>query len=217
MTAGDRIYFRVGAIDDGVSDSVAWNPVITYQSPTWPELDANGLSQWAFSAESDFTLAGRPDDFVAMPYTGDALVEGAVVTSAPLTDALTVVAVKRDPTDNETPFVLGTIPEGTAGRHLPVHASRSRSRWSRCRTRRIPRRSTSLTDKLSVYVAVDSPVDLSAIDFSGTITYASIVDATGNEEFEHHIRPHVEIYPYANMTTGAVPDHPVRQQNVSSP
>ena len=27
VTAGDRIYFRAGAIDDGVSDSVDWRPV----------------------------------------------------------------------------------------------------------------------------------------------------------------------------------------------
>ena len=61
-----------------------------------------------------------------------------------------------------------------------------------------------LVDKLSVYVAVDSPVDLADIDFSSTITYASIANPTGNEEFEHHVRPHVEIYPYSNLTTGAV-------------
>ena len=60
VTAGDRIYFRAGAIDDGVSDSVDWQPVITYQSPSWPATDANGLSQVVFSAASDFTLAGRP-------------------------------------------------------------------------------------------------------------------------------------------------------------
>ena len=59
-----------------------------------------------------------------------------------------------------------------------------------------------LVDKLSVYVAVDSPVDLADIDFSSTITYASITNPTGNEEFEHHVRPHVEIYPYANTSTG---------------
>ena len=55
-----------------------------------------------------------------------------------------------------------------------------------------------------MYVAVDSPVDLADIDFSSTITYASIANPTGNEEFEHHVRPHVEFYPYANLTTGAV-------------
>ena len=127
MTAGDRIYFRAGAIDDGVSDSVDWRPVITYQSPSWPATDANGVSQVVFSAESDFTLAGRPDDFVAMPYTGTAQIDASVVTSAPLTDELTVVAVKRGPDGVETPFVLGTIPEGTARRH--ASRSRPRSRW----------------------------------------------------------------------------------------
>ena len=34
VTAGDRIYFRAGAVDDGVSDSVDWQPVITYQAPS---------------------------------------------------------------------------------------------------------------------------------------------------------------------------------------
>jgi hypothetical protein len=121
VNAGDRIYFRTGAIDDGVNDSVAWNPVITYQSPTWPELDANGQSQWVFAAQSDFTLAGRPQDFVAMPYTGTALVEGAVVTSAALTDKLTVTAVKRDPSGVDTSLVLATIPAGTAAGTFPFN------------------------------------------------------------------------------------------------
>ena len=54
-----------------------------------------------------------------MPYTGTAQVDASVVTSAPLTDELTVVAVKRGPDGVETPFVLGTIPEGTAAGTFP--------------------------------------------------------------------------------------------------
>jgi RHS repeat-associated protein len=202
VNAGDRIYFRAGAIDDGVSDSVAWTPVITYQSPTWPQFDANGQSQWVFSAQSDFTLAGRPADFVAMPYTGTALVQGTVATSAPLTDTLTVVAVKRDPNDVETTSVLGTIPAGTAAgtfpfsQQIPVALLETPDPSD-------PSQVNVEADLLSVYAAVDSPVDLADIDFSGTITYAADdPNIKGDEEFEHHIRPHVELYPYSNLTSG---------------
>ena len=71
-------------------------------------------------------------------------------------------------------------------------------------------------DLLSVYAAVDSPVDLADIDFSGTITYAADDPAiTGDEEFEHHIRPHVEIYPYSNLTAGAQQTALTGTRNVS--
>jgi hypothetical protein len=202
VTAGDRLYFRVGARNDGVSDSVEWTPVITYQSPTWPATDANGLSQVEFAAESDFTLAGRPSDFIAMPYSGVAQVDASVATTAPLTDDLTVVAVKRDANDVDSLFVLGTIPAGTAPgaatftQQIPVALTEVPDDND-------PTQINILADKLSVYVAVDSPVDLSAVDFSSVITYASIENGTGSEQFEHHVRPHVEIYPHADATVGA--------------
>src|SRR5690606_11864876 len=42
VARGDDIYFRVGSRDDGASDEVAWDPVITYLNVS-PTLDANGL------------------------------------------------------------------------------------------------------------------------------------------------------------------------------
>src|SRR5262245_60033276 len=46
VSAGDRIYFRVGSVFDGKFDRVAWDPVITYQGVT-PVSDVNGLAAYS--------------------------------------------------------------------------------------------------------------------------------------------------------------------------
>src|SRR5204862_72384 len=78
--AGDDIYFRVGSVNDGANDDVVWSPTITYTKiagvadadvPNLP-ADVNGLSQVAYVAADDFTLSGRPDTMVFMPYQGPA-------------------------------------------------------------------------------------------------------------------------------------------------
>lgn len=210
VTAGDEIYFRVGAIDDGANDVVTWAPVVTYDAPTWPTTDANGLSQVTWSAEEDFTLAGRPNDFIAMPNAGVARVVADVALTAPLSDA---VSVKRDAADNETVTVLGTIEAGEAGplsvgEDIPVAITDVVDPDD-------PDNVTPVPDKLSVYLATDSQVDLADIAFTSTIGYTSAVDADGNPihvldrdgqpKFEHHVRPHVEIYPYADPAVPAEP------------
>jgi hypothetical protein len=223
VEAGDRIYFRVGAIDDGVDDAVTWAPVITYQNPAWPELDANGLSQHAYSATADFTLAGRPNDFIAMPETGTVSVAASVTLTAPLTDDVRVVVVKRSPDntdaddlEQESVTVLGTIVAGTAaGGHTfvqPIDVALKEQVDPADSTK-----TTVLAEKLSVYLSTDSPVDLADIEFSSTITYTSwdavdskgepipVIGKDGKPSFEHHVRPHVEIYGYSDLTAGAKP------------
>ncbi len=219
VEAGDNIYFRVGAIDDGVDDAVTWSPVMTYQSPGWPEFDANGLSQWVYSAADDFTLAGRPNDFIAMPNTGTASVVATVELAEALTDDVRVVVVKRSPDDGdadvleeETVTVLGTILAGAADLSYdfiqPIDVALTEQPDPAD-----PTQINVVAEKLSVYLSADSPVDLADIDFASTITYATavdangdpipVVDADGQPVFEHHVRPHVEVYGYADLTEGA--------------
>src|SRR5690606_19833644 len=112
VQAGDHLYFRVGAVDDGAVDAVTWAPVITYESPGWPELDANGVSQHRFSATDDFTLAGRPDDFVMLPAAGTVQVAATVTTTEELTDDVTVVALKRAPDGSTTRTEIGELAAG---------------------------------------------------------------------------------------------------------
>jgi RHS repeat-associated protein len=228
VAAGDNVYFRVGAGPDGTDDLVSWSPVITYQSPAWPEFDVNGLSQWEYAAESDFTLAGRPNDFIAMPATGTALIEASVTATAPLTDDVTLVLVRRDFLGVDHPTPLGTIPADTppadaaAALDVAANIAVTLTEWDDPATPGSDL--TTVADKLSVYLAADSPVDLSAIDFSANITYTDVLvdgttpvpgpvdaggdpialfDAEGAPTFLHHVRPHVEIYPYADRTVPA--------------
>jgi RHS repeat-associated protein len=225
VAAGDNIYFRVGAGPDGTNDLVSWSPVITYDA-TWAD-DANGLSQVAYSAADDFTLAGRPNDFIAMPATGTALVEASVTTTAPLTDAVTLVLVRRDYLGVDHATALGTIPANTpvdqaaAALNVAANMPVALTEWDDPATPGSDL--TTAPDKLSVYLAADSPVDLGSIEFAATISYTDelvdgtpvpgpvgangdsipLVDGLGDPSFLHHVRPHVEVYPYSNRATPA--------------
>ena len=209
VTAGDRIYFRAGAIDDGVSDSVTGSPVITYQSPSWPATDANGLSQVVFSAAVRLH-AGRPAAGLRRHavHRRRAQVDASVVTSAPLTDELTVVAVKRDPERRRD----AVRPRHDPGGHGAGHASRSRQQIpvavTESPTPTIRRSPTSWPTSCRC----TSPSTRRSTSPTSTSRRRSPTrrsrDATGNEEFEHHVRPHVEIYPYANTHDGPSPDAP---------
>ncbi len=214
VEAGSQLYFRVGAIDDGAVDAVTWQPVITYQSPTWPELDANGQSQHRFAAADDFTLAGRPDDFVALPADGTVQVEATVTTTAKLTDDVTVVALKRAPDGTETRTEIGEIAAGTA----PTTLAAVGTLQADLVTELVPvpdepDQEVTRFDMLSVYLEADSPVDLADLTWAATLTYldAADIDGTpipltypdGTKYFEQQVRPHVEIYPNAEGDTGS--------------
>ncbi|GGB25045.1 SpvB/TcaC N-terminal domain-containing protein [Puia dinghuensis] len=54
---GDRIYFRVGSIENGSYDSVNWAPVIDYVGQDLSVADANGKTLYHFDAAKDFVLS----------------------------------------------------------------------------------------------------------------------------------------------------------------
>jgi len=74
---GDRIYFRVGSIENGSYDSVNWAPVIDYvgQDPTL--ADANGKTLYHFDAAKDFVLSSAQS--VTPPVSGTVHIGGAFV------------------------------------------------------------------------------------------------------------------------------------------
>jgi RHS repeat-associated protein len=214
VSAGDHIYFRLGAIEDGVADSVNWDPTITYTGVPWGD-DANGLSQTTYKASADFTLAGRPDNVAAMPFTGTARVDATVTISAALTDDVTLTVVRHDASLNssdqvgtsptEVPVTSGTVPRGMTGTFpLTVtvddvdvtEASTSSDQDGDGQNDTVV-----LSDRIEVYLAVDSPVDLSQIDWDATITYDGATGAAA--DFEQIVRPHTEFYPSAYPTTAA--------------
>lgn len=213
VAAGDRIYFRVGARTDGQNDLVVWDPTITYQGVGW-SADANGLSQTTYDAGGDFTLAGRPDDTVAMPFAGTTIVNGTIDVGAALTDDIDVVVVRHIAslsgsevvTSPAAPVVAATITAGSTGvtnfsASVPVSVANQTSGSD----------TIVVADRLEVYVAADSPVDLGQIDWDATITYDEslpVLRADGTDArltpqgdpspsplFEHPVRPHTEFYP----------------------
>ena len=225
VAAGDQLYFRAGAVEDGVNDSVNWQPRIAYTGVSWT-ADANGLSQTTYDAGEDFTLAGRPDDVIAMPFTGTARVDATVTLAEALTDDVTLTVVRHDASldgadqvvTSPTPIAVtgGTLARGTTGTSnlsvtVPVEvvAVQTDNDLDGDGENDI----VVLSDRIEVYVAADSPVDLDLIDWSAGITYddatdsagapMAVIDASGDPIFEHHVRPHVEFYPSANPAEAA--------------
>src|SRR5690606_1760822 len=92
---GDRVYFRVGSVDNGSFDKVDWNPVIEYISDTTSLADirdANGLPIYRFEAASDFILSGV--QYVEAPASGEIEVKGHFFKPA-TTDSVFVVAIRN--------------------------------------------------------------------------------------------------------------------------
>src|SRR5260221_12172205 len=74
---GDRIYFRVGSIENGSYDSVNWAPVIDYVGQDLSVTDANGKNLYHFDAAKDFVLSSPQS--VAPPVSGTVHIGGAFV------------------------------------------------------------------------------------------------------------------------------------------
>ena len=181
VDAGTPVYFRVGSVHDGRNDEVEWTPTITYTQIEGVDdvaalpTDVNGLSQTTFVLTEDFTLAGRPDSGVVMPYTGQVRFEATVTKTAVTTDDLTVVVQHngvavpgsdvRVPADfvGDLPVTLDldvqqpTMPD-------PDH----------------PDAPVPAPDTVEAHLAVDSPVDLAAISWDPVVYYLSAQDRDGN-------------------------------------
>jgi len=74
---GDRIYFRVGSIENGSYDSVNWAPVIDYVGQDPLVADANGKTLYHFDAAKDFVLSSAQT--VTPPVNGTVHIGGAFV------------------------------------------------------------------------------------------------------------------------------------------
>jgi RHS repeat-associated protein len=219
VAAGDQLYFRVGAVEDGVADRVAWAPVVTYTDPS-PSEDANGRSQVAYDAAEDFTLAGRPDDVLVAPFSGTVRIDATIDLVQALTDDVSLVVVRHDASlaaDDRVvtsptviPVTGGALVAGTTGEttlSVTVDVEVDDADTGEDLDGDGANDVVTLADRLEVYLAADSPVDLGAIDWAATITYDAATDAAGtpldvapggNPIFEHHVRPHVEFYPGAD-------------------
>ncbi len=214
-TRGDRVYLRVGSLDDGAHDEVAWSPQITYTTidgaavvdedsvdpvpddTTEVPLDVNGLSQTVYNAAADFTLAGRPNTRVVMPYDGTVRFSATVVKSKATSDDLRLVLDHTDavpapviPVDipdaagtpegggASVPIVDGVIPAGFVGT-VDFQADVAVSGPVAAVVDPDPDVEEPETDTLHAHLAVDSTIDLTAISWNPAIHYTEATDENG--------------------------------------
>jgi RHS repeat-associated protein len=206
---GHQIYFRVGSVNNGENDEVSWNPTITYTSLGTPALDANGLSQIVYSASADFTLAGRPNSVAVVPYTGTVRLTTTVTKSAATSDDVEVVVLHN----GAAVSVSGaTIPAAFVGNQVvtvdfpvagPVYPTAADPDVE-------PEQ-----DTVEAYLAVDSPIDLTAVSWQPRLFYLNatdsagdpvvVNDAGGNPQIVVKLLPEIEQYPNSSRTSPVVP------------
>jgi RHS repeat-associated protein len=170
VVKGDRLYFRVQAIDDGARDQVRWNPTVTYSGT--PSADANGLSQKVYRGASDFTLAGRPNMLGLMPLKGKVRFEGTLFKSNATTDDVTVLVLK-----NGVPVFQQLIDAATVSlTGIPLTGDF---------TVVPPAGPTPETltggDRVEVRIAVDSPIDVTALRLDHSIYYIEADPVNGQQ------------------------------------
>jgi hypothetical protein len=100
VNEGDRIHFRVGSVFDGKYDRVAWDPVVQYRAScpglSWSQVDINGLDVYKYQASHNFTLAGRRDISVQVPFSGTLRLTRAPHKKSATSDSVTLRVLKND-------------------------------------------------------------------------------------------------------------------------
>ncbi|WP_344883499.1 SpvB/TcaC N-terminal domain-containing protein [Nonomuraea antimicrobica] len=179
---GEHLYFRVGSVLDGAADEVAWDPRIAYTDVA-EAADANGLSLTSYTASADFTLAGRTSKVTA-PADGTLTLTGPLTKKAATTDDLTVVITRAG-----QPVLERRVAAAFTG-EVPVDLSLPVTRGQ----------------ELSWRIKVDSPIDVAAVEWTPTASYAAAGALAGpaaaDERFEQQISAPYDIdtYPVSNAT-----------------
>jgi RHS repeat-associated protein len=186
VSRGEAIYFRLGSVDDGVKDRVTWDPAVAYLDVTGP-ADVNGLSQTAFQASSDFTLAGRPHTLVFMPLDGTVHFTADVSKTAVTTDNVTALVLKNGVPVVQQPIAAGTVGSVHVEADFPVAAP-----------------SGSTKDTIEARLSVDSPIDVGKVKWTPTLYYTSATssgqpvpttDSNGNHTLTLVVPTDTDIYP----------------------
>ena len=209
VAAGDALYFRVGSVNNGANDEVAWSPTITYTAidgvadmSTVP-ADVNGLSQTTYVAKDDFVLSGRPDTLVIMPFGGMVHFSATIDKTKATSDDVTVVLLhNRIPVAVADAVVSAaftgsqtvTADFAVAAPVLPADPN-----------------DPGTQDIVTVKLVTDTPIDLTAIDWTPTIAYTSAVDKDGNAKdlsrgpISFKMTPEIEQYPYRSPASVSLP------------
>ncbi len=209
VSAGDRLYFRTGSRDNGAGDQVEWSPTITYTAISGigdiatVGPDANGLSQTVFSAEDDFTLAGRPGVRIAAPRAGTVDFRATIDKTAATTDDLRLVLLHNDAVVPGSSVVIAADFVGT----VPIDITFAVA------APRLPGEGEAFdpdvhgADDIHAHLAVDSPIDLGAVSWNPRVTYHNDPATPDQDESQISIElpPEVEQYAIRSVPVPVAP------------
>ena len=183
VSKGDRLYFRVGSRFDGSFDQVAWDPVVSYLDVN-PAPDANGLDGGRYQASQDFTLAGRHGMQVQAPLNGTVHLTGTLHKLGATSDGLTVVVTKNGHT--VASHHIDAADTGDTPVEMDLDVAKQ--------------------DAIALRVAVDSPIDLSKLEWTPSLYYVSspdvstLTDDNGNPLIQLHPPYDIDTYPVDDLT-----------------
>jgi RHS repeat-associated protein len=153
---GDRIYFRIGSIENGSYDSVSWAPVIDYVGKDLQVADANGKTLYRFAATKEFALSSVQ--------TLTPPIDGQVTISGPFKKPVT--------TDDVMLVILHTGSNGTDTLWKQTYAHNQ----AVATTLSIPNIAVKNTDQYSFVVASQTNIDWPAIEWQPSMSFTSTSD-----------------------------------------
>jgi RHS repeat-associated protein len=153
---GDRIYFRIGSVENGSYDSVSWAPVIDYVGKDLQVADANGKTLYRFDAAKEFVLSSVQ--------TLTPPVDGQVTISGPFKKPVT--------TDDVMLVILHTGSNGTDTLWKQTYSHNQVITT----TLSIPNIAVSNKDQYSFVLASETNIDWPAIEWQPSMTFTSAND-----------------------------------------
>ncbi|HTI91719.1 MAG TPA: SpvB/TcaC N-terminal domain-containing protein [Puia sp.] len=155
---GDRIYFRIGSIDNGSYDSVNWAPVVEYVGQDPQVADANGKTLYHFDAGKDFILSSAQT--LTPPINGQVHIGGAFVKPVTTDDVTLVIQQTGSGGTN-------TVWQQTYAHDQAVNTTISLDN--------IP---VSNADQYSFLVVAPTNIDWAAVSWQPVMTFTSAADPT---------------------------------------
>jgi RHS repeat-associated protein len=155
---GDRIYFRVGSIENGSYDSVNWAPVIDYVGQDLSTADANGKTLYHFDAAKDFVLSSAQT--LTAPINGTVHIGGAFVKPV-TTDDVTLMIVQSGSGGTSTVW------QQTYAKDQAVNTTIS-----------LDNISVSNSNQYSFLVVSPTNIDWANVSWQPMMTYTSAADPT---------------------------------------
>ncbi|WNG15531.1 SpvB/TcaC N-terminal domain-containing protein [Cystobacter fuscus] len=143
VAAGERILFRIHALENEWDDRVQWNPLIEYLGVA-PGKDENLLDVHRFNAAAEFVLAGRAGTGMNVPYAGTLRVSGRLTKTRETSDDVSVMLMV-----DGKPAVTQVLPAS------------SRSTFTLDQAITVQARSF-----VALRIHSDSPIDLTALAFA---------------------------------------------------